>query len=239
MEYQQYEEYQPSYTESAEIKKLQAAFITKVYGWMFLALMITGIIALLAASSEAYVNFIIRNPKSLYVLMIGTFLLVAGMSWGINRISSVTATILFILYAALNGVTFGILFLVYTAGSIASTFMVTSLTFGIMSAIGYFTKKDLTSMGQLLMMGLVGIIIASIANWFLQSPMLYWIITYVGLFIFIGLTAYDTQKIKKMAILQIENPEAGKKGAIIGALTLYLDFINIFLLLLRLLGSRR
>lgn len=239
MEYQQYENYQPSYTESSELKKLQAAFITKVYGWMFLALMITGIIALLAASSEAYVNFIIRNPQSLYVLMIGTFLLVAGMSWGINRISSVTATILFILYAALNGVTFGILFLVYTAGSIASTFMVTSLTFGIMSAIGYFTKKDLTSMGQLLMMGLVGIIIASIANWFLNSPMLYWIITYVGLFIFIGLTAYDTQKIKKMAILQIENPEAGKKGAIIGALTLYLDFINIFLLLLRLLGSRR
>lgn len=239
MEYQQYENYQPTYTESSELKKLQAAFITKVYGWMFLALMITGIIALLAASSEAYVNFIIRNPQSLYVLMIGTFLLVAGMSWGINKISSVTATILFILYAALNGVTFGILFLVYTAGSIASTFMVTSLTFGIMSAIGYFTKKDLTSMGQLLMMGLVGIIIASIANWFLNSPMLYWIITYVGLFIFIGLTAYDTQKIKKMAILQIENPEAGKKGAIIGALTLYLDFINIFLLLLRLLGSRR
>ncbi len=239
MEYQQYDNYQPNYTESAELKNLQATFITKVYGWMFLALMITGIVALLAASSEAYINFIIRNPNSLYGLMIGTFLLVVGISWGINRISSLVATLLFILYAALNGVTFGILFLVYTAGSIASTFMVTSLTFGIMSAIGYFTKKDLTSIGQLLMMGLVGIIIASIANWFLQSPMLYWIITYVGLFIFIGLTAYDTQKIKRMAILQIENPEAGKKGAIIGALTLYLDFINIFLLLLRLMGGRK
>ena len=108
-----------------------------------------------------------------------------------------------------------------------------------MSAIGYFTKKDLSSIGQLLLMGLIGIIIASIANWFLQSPMLYWIITYVGLFIFIGLVAYDTQKIKKMAIMQIENPEAGKKGAIIGALHLYLDFINIFLFLLRILGGRK
>src|SRR5689334_12799320 len=130
MEYQ-YGDYQQNYTESVELKKLQAAYITKVYGWMFLALMITGLIALLAASSDAYVQFISRNPNSLYVLMIGTFLIVVGMSWGINRISSLTATLLFLLYAALNGVTFGIIFLVYTAGSIASTFMVTAFTFGI------------------------------------------------------------------------------------------------------------
>lgn len=238
MEYQ-YGDYQQNYTESAELKKLQATYITKVYGWMFLALMITGLIALLAGSNPAYENFVRQNPNSLYILMIGTFLIVVGMSVGINRISSLTATFLFILYAALNGVTFGILFLVYTRNSIASTFMVTSLTFGIMSAIGYFTKKDLTGIGQFLMMALIGIIIGSVANWFLQSPMLYWIITYVGLFVFIGLTAYDTQKIKKMAIVQLENPEAGKKGAILGALTLYLDFINIFLLLLRLMGGRK
>ncbi len=235
----EYQEYQQSYAESAELKQLQATFITKVYGWMFLALVITGVIALFAASSEAYIDFIRANPRSLYVLMGATFLLVLGISWGINRISSFVATILFLLYAALNGVTFGILFYVYTAGSIATTFMVTALTFGVMSGIGYFTKKDLTNIGQLLMMALIGVIIASIANWFMQSPMLYWIITYVGLFVFIGLVAYDTQKIKKMAILQIENPENGKKGAILGALSLYLDFINIFLLLLRLLGGRK
>jgi len=239
MDEYQYGDYQQNYTESPELKQLQAAYITKVYGWMFLALMITALVSLLAATSPAYEAFVRQNPRSLYVLMMGTFLIVVAMSWGINRISSITATLLFLLYAALNGVTFGIIFLVYTTGSIATTFMFTALTFGIMSAIGYFTKKDLSSIGQLLMMGLIGIVIASIANWFMQSPMLYWIITYVGLFIFIGLTAYDTQKIKKMAIVQLDDPEAGKKGAIMGALTLYLDFINIFLLLLRLLGGRK
>lgn len=232
-------EYQQDYTESAELKQLQASFITKVYGWMFLALVITGVVALFAASSEAYIDFIRANPRSLYVLMGATFLLVLAISWGINRISSFVATVLFLLYAALNGVTFGILFYVYTSESIASTFLVTALTFGIMSAVGYFTKKDLSSIGRLLMMALIGVVIASLVNWFMQSPMLYWIITYVGLFVFIGLVAYDTQKIKRMAVLQIEDPEAGKKGAIIGALSLYLDFINIFLLLLRLLGGRK
>jgi FtsH-binding integral membrane protein len=235
----EYQEYQQDYTESAELKQLQATFITKVYGWMFLALVITGLVALFAASSDAYYDFITANPKSIYVLMGATFLLVMAISWGINRISSFVATVLFLLYAVLNGITFGILFYIFTTGSIATTFMVTALTFGVMSAIGYFTKKDLSSIGQLLMMALVGVIIASIANWFMQSPMLYWIITYVGLFVFIGLVAFDTQKIKKMAILQIENPENGKKGAIIGALHLYLDFINIFLFLLRIFGGRK
>lgn len=231
-------EYQQDYTESAELKKLQATFITKVYGWMFLALVITGIVAMVAASSPAYARFILSSRMNFYLLLGAEFGLVLLISWAINRISSLVATLLFLLYAAMNGVTLGIIFFIYTTGSIATTFFVTALTFGVMSAVGYFTKKDLSSMGQLLMMGLVGIIIASIANWFMQSPMLYWIITYVGLFIFIGLVAYDTQKIKRMAILQIEDPESGKKGAIMGALHLYLDFINIFLLLLRLLGRK-
>ncbi len=231
-------EYQQDYTESAELKKLQATFITKVYGWMFLALVITGIVAMVAASSPAYARFILSSRMNFYLLLGAEFGLVLLISWAINRISSLVATLLFLLYAAMNGITLGIIFFIYTTGSIATTFFVTALTFGVMSAVGYFTKKDLSSMGQLLMMGLVGIIIASIANWFMQSPMLYWIITYVGLFIFIGLVAYDTQKIKKMAILQIEDPESGKKGAIMGALHLYLDFINIFLLLLRLLGRK-
>lgn len=231
-------EYQQDYTESAELKKLQATFITKVYGWMFLALVITGIVAMVAASSPAYARFILSSRMNFYLLLGAEFGLVLIISWSINRISSLVATLLFLLYAAMNGITLGIIFFIFTTGSIATTFFVTALTFGIMSAVGYFTKKDLSSMGQLLMMGLVGVIIASIANWFMQSPMLYWIITYVGLFIFIGLVAYDTQKIKKMAILQIEDPESGKKGAIMGALHLYLDFINIFLLLLRLLGRK-
>ena len=235
----EYQEYQQDYTESAELKKLQATFITKVYGWMFLALMITGIIALVAASSEEYARWILSSRTNFYILLGVEFGLVFLISLAINRISSLVATLLFLLYAAVNGVTLGIIFFVYTTGSIATTFFVTAITFGIMSAIGYFTKKDLTGIGRLLMMALIGLIIASIANWIMQSPMLYWIITYVGLFIFIGLVAYDTQKIKRMAILQIENPEAGKKGAIMGALALYLDFINIFLLLLRLLGSRK
>lgn len=231
-------EYQQDYTESAELKKLQASFITKVYGWMFLALVITGVVALFAAASDEYARFVLSNRMNFYLLIALEFGLVLLISFAINRISSLVATLLFLLYAAVNGVTLGIIFYIYTADSIASTFFVTALTFGVMSAVGYFTKKDLTSIGQLLMMALIGVIIASVANWFMQSSMLYWIITYVGLFVFIGLVAYDTQKIKKMAVLQIEDPEAGKKGAIIGALSLYLDFINIFLLLLRLLGRK-
>lgn len=235
-----YQEYQHNYTESAELKKLQATFITKVYGWMFLALTITGLVSILTVSSEALMQIIYGGGAMTFYMIIGAqILLVIGISWGINRISSMVATILFLIYSAMFGLTLSWIFLVYRLDTIATTFFVTSVTFGIMSAIGYFTKKDLSSMGQLLLMGLIGIIIASFANWFLQSPMLYWIITYVGLFIFIGLVAYDTQKIKKMAIMQIESPESGKKGAIIGALHLYLDFINIFLFLLRILGGRK
>ena len=235
----EYQEYQQDYTESAELKKLQATFITKVYGWMFLALIITGVVALFAASSQAVVDWVFGSRTNFYLIIGVQFGLVLLISWGINRISSLMATLLFLLYAATVGLTISVIFLVFRMDTIASTFFVTALTFGIMSAIGYFTKKDLSSLGQLLLMALIGIVIASIANWFLQNPMLYWIITYVGLFIFIGLTAYDTQKIKRMAIMQIENPESGKKGAILGALSLYLDFINIFLLLLRIFGGRK
>lgn len=232
-------EYQQNYTESAELKSLQAAFITKVYGWMFLALMVTGIVAMLTASSETMLRLVLGSRINFYLLFAVQIGLVIGISWGINRISSMVATLLFMLYSVVTGLTFSVIFLVYTTSSIASTFLVTALTFGVMSAIGYFTKKDLTGMGRMLMMALIGVIIASVVNWFMKSPMIYWIVTYVGLFVFIGLVAYDTQKIKRMAILQIENPENGKKGAILGALSLYLDFINIFLLLLRLLGGRK
>jgi FtsH-binding integral membrane protein len=239
MDEYQYGDYQQNYTESPELKKLQAAFITKVYGWMFLALVITGLVALAVASSEDLIRAIFSSRTNVYILLGLQIGLVIVISWFIEKISSLIASLLFLLYSVVVGIVFSCLFYVYTTGSIASTFLVTALTFGVMSAIGYFTKKDLTNIGQLLFMGLIGIVIASIANWFMQSPTLYWIITYVGLFIFIGLVAYKTQYIKKMAILQIEDPEAAKKGTIIGALSLYLSFINIFLFLLRIMGGRK
>jgi FtsH-binding integral membrane protein len=146
---------------------------------------------------------------------------------------------LFLLYSALNGLTMSIIFLIYTSASIASTFFITAGTFGVMSAYGYFTKKDLTSIGNIAFMGLIGIIIASIVNIFLQSSMLYWLVTYAGVLVFVGLTAYDTQKIKKMSLEMDIESEEGSKGAIMGALALYLDFINMFIFLLRIFGQRK
>ena len=146
---------------------------------------------------------------------------------------------LFLLYSALNGLTMSIIFLIYTSASIASTFFITAGTFGVMSAYGYFTKKDLTSIGNIAFMGLIGIIIASIVNIFLQSPMLYWAVTYIGVLVFVGLTAYDTQKIKKMSLEMDIESEEGSKGAVMGALALYLDFINMFIFMLRIFGQRK
>jgi hypothetical protein len=145
----------------------------------------------------------------------------------------------FVLYATLTGITFSAIFLMYTESSIASTFLVTAGTFAAMSFYGYTTKKDLTSWGSFLFMGLMGIIIASVVNMFLQSSAMYWVITYAGVLIFVGLTAYDTQKIKEMNILGNEGTEEDTKEAIRGALSLYLDFINLFLMLLRIMGTRR
>jgi len=155
------------------------------------------------------------------------------------QISVSQATGVFMLYAGLTGVTFSFIFVVYTSASITSTFLVTAGTFGAMSLYGYTTKKDLTSWGSFLFMGLIGIIIASVVNMFMQSTMMHMIITYAGVLIFVGLTAYDTQKIKEMNILGNEGTDEDTKEAIRGALTLYLDFINLFLMLLRLMGDRR
>ena len=153
--------------------------------------------------------------------------------------SASLATGVFMLYAGLNGLTFSLIFLTYTTSSITSAFLVTAGTFGAMSLYGYTTKKDLTSWGSFLFMGLIGIIIASLVNLFMQSEMIYWITTYAGVLIFVGLTAYDTQKIKEMNIIGNEGTEEDHKEAIIGALTLYLDFINLFLMILRIMGDRR
>lgn len=214
-------------------------FLPKVYGWMTAGLALTAIAAALTLSSQQFMNLIFGNKLIFYGLIFGELGLVIALSAAINKISSTTATLLFLGYSALNGVTFASIFLIYTSSSIASTFFVASGTFAAMSIYGTVTKRDLTSWGNFFFMGLVGIIIASVVNIFLQNEMIYWIVSYVGVFVFVGLTAYDTQKIKRIGEAGFDNEESRKKASILGALTLYLDFINLFLMLLRVMGNRR
>jgi hypothetical protein len=174
----------------------------------------------------------------MWVLLLGSLGLVMFLSFRIQTMSVTAARTSFLAYAALIGVTFGSLFIVYTAASIAQVFFITAATFGAMSLWGYTTQRDLTGMGSFLFMGLIGIIIASLVGFFVKSTMLQWVISVAGVIIFTGLTAYDTQKIKEMYVAGDDGTVMGRK-AIFGALSLYLDFINLFLMLLRLLGSRR
>lgn len=222
-----------------QIAKDQQRFISKVYGWMAAALAITGMVAWWASSSETALSFIYSNPGVIIGLMIVKLLLVGSLAGWVNKMSSQTATAIFIIYSILTGFVFSGLFLIYTAGSLASTFLITGGMFAVMSIYGWTTGNDLTKFGSLLIMLLIGLIIASVVNIFLGSTMLYWISTYVGIFIFTGLIAYDTQKIKDMGAHVEEGTEEHHKGAIIGALSLYLDFINLFLMLLRIFGSKR
>ena len=217
----------------------EAKFITTVYAWMAGALALTGLTALYTVSNEGLLQAIAGNQIFFYALIFGELGAVIYLSAAINRMRAQTAMLVFLLYSVLNGLTFSVLFLIYTSSSIASTFFITAGTFGAMSLYGYFTKTDLTRIGNLAFMGLVGIIIASIANFFLQSEMLYWITSFIGVAVFVGLTAYDTQKIKQMAAYTDADTESGQKSAIMGALALYLDFINLFLMLLRFFGNRR
>lgn len=221
---------------SKEDEKRLISYMTKVYGWMFLGLTITAVVAFLMAGSPQVMTYLMTHRMLFLGLFLGELLLVGYLVVRVHKLSAATATLLFLAYAAVNGVVFSLLLLAYTGSSIASTFAITAGTFGVMSAVGYFTKQDLTSFGKLMFMGLIGIIIASLVNIFLQSSALYWIISYVGVAVFVGLIAYDTQKIKAYAL--IEDQEMRKKGAIMGALALYLDFVNLFIMLLRLFGSR-
>lgn len=214
------------------------SFITKVYGWMSAGLAATGACALYMASDPRMIVNLVQNKLLFYGLIIGELVLVMWLSAAARRMEAATATFLFLFYSALNGITMSVIFLVYTSGSIASTFFLTAGLFGIMSLYGYTTKTDLTSAGNFLFMALIGLILASLVNWWLQSPALYWITTYAGILIFTGLTAYDTQKIKALHAAG-ESDELATKAAILGALTLYLDFINLFLMLLRVMGRRR
>lgn len=222
-----------------QVQELQREFIVKVYGWMTAGLLITAVGSLLVLNSEALLQFIFSSQYVFFGLLIGQLLLVGWLSVRIEKMSAATATTVFVGYSALNGLTLALVFLAYTAESIASTFFITAATFGAMSAYGYFTRADLTKWGSFLMMGLIGIVIASIVNLWLGNPTVYWLTTYAGILVFVGLTAYDTQKIKEMSGVSLSGAEAEQKGAILGALRLYLDFINLFLMLLRVLGNRR
>ena len=216
-----------------------SALMRKVYTWMALALTITGFTAYYVASSPAILQAIMTNQILFFGLLIGELALVWGVSAAINRLSLTTATLLFILYSVLNGVTMSFIFLAYTMTSIASVFFITAGTFAAMSLYGYFTKADLSKMGQILFMALIGLIIATIVNLFMKSSGLTMILSYVGVLIFVGLTAWDTQKIKQMLQLAPDTGETAQKVALMGALSLYLDFINLFLYLLRIFGNSR
>lgn len=215
----------------------ERSFISKVYIWMGLGLLITAITAYFVVSS-GFVYTLAENSILFYGTIIAELGLVIYLSTRIQKMSAEAATTTFVIYSALNGITLSLIFLIYTGASVASTFMTTALTFGAMSAYGYFTKRDLTTMGSYLQMALIGFIIASVINIFWANSTMYWIISYVGVLLFIGLTAYDTQKIKKIGAT-VEGAQDTQKLAIMGALTLYLDFIMLFLMLLRIMGNRR
>ncbi len=215
-------------------------FLAKVFKWMAFGLGLTGILSMLVASSGMAQQIFTANPMVFFGLIIGELALVFYLSARIQRISPQTATALFIIYSALNGITISFIFEIYTTASIAGTFIMAAGMFGAMAVYGMVTKKDLSRFGSFLFMGLIGIIIGAVVNIFLQSTMMAWIISGIGVIVFTGLTAYDVQRITRMGASGIMNEGAGaiRKNAILGALTLYLDFINLFLHLLYFLGNR-
>jgi FtsH-binding integral membrane protein len=216
-------------------------YVRSVYNWMGIGLALTGFVAYYVSTSESMIRLVFGNPLVLIVLIIAELGLVFAIAGMVNRMSAGTATALFVIYSGLNGVTLSSIFMVYVQSSIVSTFFICGGTFIACSLYGWTTKKDLTSLGGFMMMGLIGIILASLVNMFIQSSSMSMIISYIGVFVFVGLTAYDTQKIKNMAMTQPANLDGAvvRKGAILGALSLYLDFINLFLMLLSIFGQRR
>ncbi|MFH1672697.1 MAG: Bax inhibitor-1/YccA family protein [Pseudomonadota bacterium] len=227
--------------ERTQTQILVNEFVRSVYNWMAVGLGVTGLVAFYVANSPAMLKLIFGNKLIFFGLIIGELALVFSISARVNKMRASTATGLFVLYAALNGATLSVIFLMYTASSITSTFFICAATFVACSVYGMTTKRDLTSLGGFLTMGLIGIIIASVVNMFMRSSGMSMIISYIGVIVFVGLTAYDTQKLKTMALSQPAGLDAGvvRKGAILGALSLYLDFINLFLMLLRIFGSSR
>jgi hypothetical protein len=232
---------QRAYPASHPTAQAATIFLAKVFNWMAIGLGITAMVAFLVAHSANAQNLIFGNKILFYGLIFGELGLVIYLSARISHISARRATVLFLGYSALNGATLSAILLLYTATSVAGTFITAAGMFGAMAIYGTVTKKDLSGMGSFMFMGLIGMIIASVVNIFMGSSMVSWVISAIGVVVFTGLTAYDVQKISKYGAGGImDSGEAAiKKGAIMGALTLYLDFINLFLSLLRLMGDRR
>jgi len=238
MDYEEFTNVVPRERE-LEMSAAFPALMRKVYLWMALALVITGLTAYFVATNETLLTMLVTNQILFWGLAIAELGLVIGLTAAINKLSLATATLMFVIYSVINGATMSFIFLAYTASSITNVFFITAGTFAAMAAFGYFTKTDLSSMGKYLVMAIIGIIIASIVNIFTKSEGLTVILNYLGVLVFVGLTAYDSQKIKEMLLAAPDAGEGAQKVALLGALSLYLDFINLFLYLLRILGSRR
>ncbi len=224
---------------TTEARVSESRFISKVYMWMSMGLMISTAACFWLMAQPALLTAVFTKPFVFFGIIIAEFALVVWLSAAAMRLSPFTATILFSLYSFLNGITLTGILLVYTGSSVLTTFAVTAGTFLFFSVYGMTTKKDLTGIGSLAMMALFGVILASLVNIFLKSSGLTWIITFVGIGVFLALIAYDTQKLKALHAMGFDNPEMEKKVAILGALTLYLDFINLFIMLLRIFGRQR
>lgn len=213
--------------------------LQKVYVWMLFSLSFTGLTAYFVANSPALVETVFSNRIVFYGLMFAELALVIVLNMVLHKISFSLATAMFLAYSVINGVVMSSIFLCFTLSSIAQVFFITAATFGVMALYGHFTKTDLTRMGNLCLMGLFGIIIATVVNLFLESSTMQMVISYIGVLIFVGLTAYDSQKIKRLMMEQEQVDENSQKLAVVCALTLYLDFINLFLYLLRIFGDRK
>lgn len=227
-----------------QAREMSKTFLSSVFSWMFAALAITAIVAYYFGNSAALlsnlINVEVGGLTTLgYVVMFAPFAFVLLISFGFNRLSYPTLLFLFLIYSAVMGMSLSFIFLMYTSGSIFSTFIAASGMFGVMSVVGYTTKTDLTKFGSIMMMGLVGIIIASVINFFMQSDTMDYVISFIGVLVFTGLTAYDVQKLKNIGAGVEMGNSTTSKLVIMGALNLYLDFINLFLMLLRLFGDRR
>ena len=227
--------------QKAQVQVRVNSFVRSVYNWMAIGLGITGVVAYGVANSPGVIEVIFGSRLIFFGLIVAQLAMVFMISARIQRMQASTATMLFIVYSALYGATLSSIFLAYAQSAITSTFFICAATFTACSVYGWTTRRDLTTMGGFLTMGLIGIVIASVVNMFFQSGAVSTIVSYVGVLVFVGLTAYDTQDIKNMALSQPGDIDAGavRKGAILGALKLYLDFINLFLMLLRIFGGRR
>ena len=220
---------------------VERSFLMRVYAWMAVALLISAAVAYsTAVAPELVLMPLLRLPGGMLILFGVQLALVLGLSFGLRKMNAAVATGLFLVYAAVTGLTLSMILMVYTAGSVMAAFIAASLTFGTVSVFGLVTRIDLSRLGGFLFMALIGLVIGSIVNLFVSSTALDWVLTYVGVLIFVGLTAYDTQMLKRMAHgLDAENGEVVRKASVMGALRLYLDFINLFLRFTRIFGRNR